>query len=77
MRTQLDHANTNVIHHFLAHKQAYEDAGILHRDISPGNIIIDSSGNGWLIDWDMAKPKSLSTSLPRRATRTVSNGYFF
>jgi len=37
----------------LAH-QAAVTAGILHRDLSPGNIII-VGGRGFLIDWDFAK----------------------
>ena len=37
----------------LAHSAAYEDAMILHRDISGGNILIDNEGCGMLIDWDM------------------------
>jgi hypothetical protein len=49
----------------------------LHRDFSPGNIIIDSDGKGWLIDWDLSKPVLLSAQTPRRATRTVSNDYLF
>jgi serine/threonine protein kinase len=48
------------------------NAGILHRDFSPGNIIIDSSAKGLLIDWDLSKPLSLQGGTPRRATRTVS-----
>ncbi|KAN0120535.1 hypothetical protein V8E52_004362 [Russula decolorans] len=39
----------------IAHRDAY-NAGILHRDFSPSNVIIDSFGNGWLIDWDLSKP---------------------
>lgn len=56
----------------LAHKDAY-DAGILHRDISPGNIIIHE-GSGLLIDWDLSRPfdmQSTKPEFPRRATRTV------
>ncbi|KZV60671.1 hypothetical protein PENSPDRAFT_759893 [Peniophora sp. CONT] len=36
-----------------AHGMAYEDAKILHRDISNGNILIDKDGHGILIDWDV------------------------
>ncbi len=46
---------------------------ILHHDISPGNIILDPKGKGWLIDWDLSKPRSESAEAPRCATRTVSN----
>lgn len=39
----------------LAHKEAYSEAGILHCDISPGNILISFDNRGVLIDWDHAK----------------------
>ncbi|KAI9458221.1 hypothetical protein HD554DRAFT_2029721, partial [Boletus coccyginus] len=41
--------------------------GILHRDLSVGNIII-VDGRGYLIDWDFAK--SMSVEWPRRLTHT-------
>jgi RIO-like serine/threonine protein kinase len=55
----------------LAHSDAYK-AGILHRDISPGNIIIGPKG-GLLIDWDLSKPIQTPSKpeTPRRVTRTV------
>lgn len=46
-------------------------AGFLHRDFSPGNIIITVGGEGLLIDWDLSKPLSEEVETPRRATRTV------
>ncbi|KAE9400210.1 hypothetical protein BT96DRAFT_919607, partial [Gymnopus androsaceus JB14] len=36
------------------HQRAYEDAKILHRDVSAGNIIF-YQGKGWLIDWELAR----------------------
>ncbi|KAH9989991.1 hypothetical protein BJV77DRAFT_925993, partial [Russula vinacea] len=46
---------------------------ILHRDFSPGNIIIGSDGTGLLIDWDLSKPTSTTdgkVETPRRVART-------
>jgi RIO-like serine/threonine protein kinase len=55
-------------------------AGVLHRDFSPGNIIITSDGKGLLIDWDLSKPLSKPPSerseTPRCATRTVGINIF-
>ncbi|KAI9444193.1 hypothetical protein H4582DRAFT_1069617 [Lactarius indigo] len=39
----------------IAHTQAYERVGILHRDVSAGNILITKEGSGILIDWDLSK----------------------
>jgi hypothetical protein len=50
-----------------AHQQAYA-AGVLHRDLSVGNIVI-VNGGGLLIDWDLAKPTAVEG--PRRVTRMV------
>lgn len=57
----------------VAHESAYK-CGILHRDISPGNILITSDNNfdgGLLIDWDLCKDLNSQVSGPRRAARTV------
>jgi serine/threonine protein kinase len=54
----------------LVHKGAY-DAGFLHRNFSPRNIIIDHDSSGLLIDWDLSKPLSVEIETPRRTTRTV------
>jgi serine/threonine protein kinase len=40
----------------IAHEAAYTRCGILHRDISPSNILIsDNVDGGLLIDWDLCK----------------------
>jgi thiamine kinase-like enzyme len=36
-------------------------AKILHRDISVGNILITSQGNGILIDWELSKDLNQTT----------------
>ncbi|KAF9262618.1 hypothetical protein L218DRAFT_394084 [Marasmius fiardii PR-910] len=51
----------------VAHKDAYEKARILHRDISIGNIVILPDGTGRLIDWDLCK--SLDDKTPRQGQR--------
>ncbi|KAH9038581.1 hypothetical protein EDB85DRAFT_1887952 [Lactarius pseudohatsudake] len=38
-----------------AHTGAYERVGILHRDVSAGNILITEGRSGILIDWDLSK----------------------
>ena len=56
----------------LAHKEAYEKAKILHRDISCGNILIDKNGRGLLIDWDMCKRlDNEHANKTRQSERTV------
>ncbi|KAF8334774.1 uncharacterized protein EI90DRAFT_462426 [Cantharellus anzutake] len=46
----------NGIHVISSHHELHEKAGILHRDISPNNLMVDSSDptKGVLIDLDMA-----------------------
>ncbi|KAJ8523316.1 hypothetical protein ONZ45_g146 [Pleurotus djamor] len=39
---------------FRGHKQAYLLCGLLHRDVSGGNILILANGDGLLNDWDLA-----------------------
>ncbi|KAH8916371.1 hypothetical protein BT69DRAFT_1199453, partial [Atractiella rhizophila] len=45
---------------FTAHRDAFENAGVLHRDVSFGNILLIRSGDevhGMLIDWEFAEVK--------------------
>ena len=39
----------------LAHHLAHDSADILHRNISPGNMMITEGGRGLLVDWDLSK----------------------
>lgn len=54
-----------------AHDGAYFDARILHRDISEGNIIITTEGEGLLIDWDLCINLRNHEEAARRSKRTV------
>ncbi|KAG2089146.1 uncharacterized protein F5147DRAFT_658498 [Suillus discolor] len=45
---------TAVCDALIAHKDAYHKAGVLHRDLSAGNVVIHD-GKGILIDWDLSK----------------------
>ncbi|KAG2030244.1 hypothetical protein BDR03DRAFT_878788, partial [Suillus americanus] len=51
----------------IAHEDACNKVGVLHRDLSPGNIVMDGA-IGILIDWDLAK--LLRIQGPRQTTRT-------
>ncbi len=51
---------------------AYDYAGIMHRDVSLGNIIVDrKTGTGYLIDWETSCPAE-TRSLSRTYRRAVS-----
>jgi RIO-like serine/threonine protein kinase len=54
-----------------AHDGAFFDAHILHRDISVGNIIIMTEGEGLLIDWDLCINLRNEDAAARRPERTV------
>lgn len=56
---------------FLGHKQAFDVCGILHRDVSGGNILILPKGGGLLNDWDMAVKVEEVERDPRAHERTV------
>lgn len=65
---------------FIAHKMAWEDAKILHRDISDGNIIItvtsDGKYEGKLIDWENAKRKAELNKGATNSVRSVRLRYY-
>ena len=65
---QLQRKNTNCM--ALALVDAH-NVGILHRDFSPGNVIIIDDGTGRLIDWDLSKPRDMEKLTPRCATQMV------
>jgi RIO-like serine/threonine protein kinase len=54
-----------------AHKEAFEKARILHRDISVGNILITEDGRGILIDWDLCKRVKSLVNGARQSERSV------
>ena len=57
----------------IAHTDAFLICGILHRDISVGNILLSSlDGTGILNDWDMARKVKDIRKGPRQPGRTVS-----
>ena len=39
--------------------------GALHRDLKPGNILVDGEGRAWLIDFELIKILDLTTRTPR------------
>ena len=46
----------------IGHQEAWEKAGVLHRDVSIGNILIDTAADpsdpvGFLCDWDLCRYK--------------------
>jgi serine/threonine protein kinase len=57
----------------IAHEAAYNRCGILHRDISPSNILIseENEGGGLLIDWDLCKIVNSTEHKARCAARMV------
>ncbi|KAG2746623.1 hypothetical protein P692DRAFT_20679435, partial [Suillus brevipes Sb2] len=55
-----------------AHEEAYHKAGILHRDVSVGNLIVTDDGEGLLIDWDLCRKRS--TLQKRCHDQTISGG---
>jgi serine/threonine protein kinase len=51
------------------------EAGILHRDISPDNILIDQTGNPVLIDFGAASEQALPATRVLTGRRVVKDGY--
>ncbi|KAF9495163.1 hypothetical protein BDN71DRAFT_1431115 [Pleurotus eryngii] len=57
-------------HALQGHKEAYELCGLLHRDVSGGNILIQGDGTGLLNDWDTAVVEKDIQDSPRAHERT-------
>ena len=59
-------------------KVAYHEAGILHRDISAGNIMLNLAFGGILNDWDHAINISINAKIAREghSYRTVCSNIF-
>lgn len=53
--------------------EAVHDAGVLHRDVNPSNIVVTPSGRVVVIDFGIARPYDRSTTGP--FTRMVTPGY--
>ncbi|EKM56600.1 uncharacterized protein PHACADRAFT_207804 [Phanerochaete carnosa HHB-10118-sp] len=64
---------------FFAHQEAWEEARILHRDISIGNIMIDTqTGKGFLNDWDLCKYREdMETKRPASEPSGISGTWAF
>ncbi|KAI0701130.1 hypothetical protein C8T65DRAFT_741826 [Cerioporus squamosus] len=67
----------------IAHRQAWEKAGILHRDISVSNILIVEEGRGKVVrtailsDWDLCKYKEeMSKDMKARTPDRTGTWYF-
>ena len=55
---------------------ASEAVRIVHRDVKPGNIIVDTTGNAWLIDFGVARHLDLASRTPDMAPMGVGTlGY--
>ncbi|KAM6501546.1 hypothetical protein JOM56_001523 [Amanita muscaria] len=52
------------------HQQALDKADILHRDVSPGSILITDEGRGALVDWDVHKHVDDTTKDISQSERT-------
>jgi len=62
-------------HSFPAHSDAVVKAKILHRDVSPGNIVIVGE-KGILIDWELCKRIGQSSQDARSYEKTVGLYYY-
>ncbi|MEO0376987.1 MAG: serine/threonine-protein kinase, partial [Cyanobacteria bacterium P01_A01_bin.17] len=47
--------------HLLEALRSAEQKSIVHRDVKPDNIIIDTDGNAWLIDFGLARHLNLES----------------
>ncbi len=60
----------------LAYMHARRPEPVLHRDVKPGNILIDSAGRVWLIDFGLSRSAPLNVELDPRHTQLAGTlGY--
>lgn len=73
---QIDPARIVSMTHKLLNAVAFiHDNGILHRDISPDNILVDQKGDPILIDFGAAREEATRASRALSALRVVKDGY--
>jgi serine/threonine protein kinase len=65
----------SMTHKLLAAVGFIHDSGILHRDISPDNILINKKGEPILIDFGAAREEATRASRALSALRVVKDGY--
>ena len=61
----------------VAYDHAFFGAGVLHRDISIGNITISDDGTGLLIDWDLCKDTNSAPQSEERAMKRIVSGHHY
>ncbi|PPQ78945.1 hypothetical protein CVT25_002396 [Psilocybe cyanescens] len=57
------------------HREAYDKAMVVHRDISANNIMIDKGGRGLLVDWDFSKSIDEKKKERQQPERTLFIAY--
>ena len=67
--------NVQLLKKMLSAVEFIHQVGILHRDISPDNILIDASGNPILIDFGAASEQEARSTRVLTGRRVIKEGY--